>query len=122
MSTSTLAIVNGATLQDGLVELLRIGEALAAAEGEACGVAIYRDQDDGHALEIEPDPELPPGVLENVTRLPVDPWEGKGVTVHRLPELVDAMEAAAERRQLLEYLAAATYGDIIATTEGVHLL
>lgn len=122
VTTTTLAIVNTPTLLDGLVTFLRIGEALEAAASPmlgGCGVTIYEDEH-GHALEVEPDRELPAGVLEYVRRLPVDPWHDRG-TVLRRPDDYDA-EAAAARLELLELLAHVTHGDIIATAQGVELL
>lgn len=118
MTTSTLAIVNAPSLSDGLVELLRIGEALTDAEADGCGIGIRRDPEDGRLLDVAPDPELPPGVLETYFALFVDPWATDG---HPTGLPIDWADAAA-RLELLELLAHVTHGDILATAQGVELL
>lgn len=114
MTTTTLAIVAAPTLMDGLVTFLRIGDALERSAQEA-GVTVYED-DDGHAVEVEPDPELPAGVLEYVRRVPVESWRS---TIWRP---IDP-EASAARRELLELLANVNPSrDILATADKVGYL
>lgn len=118
MTATTLAIVNAPTLMDGLVELLRIGDALAATDNLA-GVAIYRDTQSGRMLDAEPDYEVPAGMLVTTFVDPLgDPWLSDG---HPSGLPIQDPDLAA-RRELLELLAHVTHGDIIATAEGVTLL
>lgn len=112
MSATTLAIVNAPTLMDGMAELLRIGDALHAAQLFGDGVTIQRHSD-GHLIAAEADPEVPTGVLVTEERHEVpDPWDSS------LDE-----RAAIELREVLEVLAqVCPTHDLLATRSGVQLL
>jgi hypothetical protein len=114
VSFTTLAIVHAPTLADGLVQLLRLGDALQLA-GQDCGVTVYRDTT-GRLAEAEADYELPAGVLEYVQRVPVEPF-----TDDQLGTTSQLAEREA-RRELLELLAHATHVDIVATADRVAYL
>jgi hypothetical protein len=119
LSYDTLAIVNAPTLSDGLVQLLRIGDALAAAGRPelGCGVIAWRDAD-GHVTDAHPWRELPPGVIETIPSTAPDPWETPEES-SALPE--DSDNAA--RRELLELLAHINPDrDLLATADGVAYL
>lgn len=117
MTFGTLAIVNAPTLADGLVELLRIGDALQLA-GQDCGVQLYR-WPDGRLSDVEPDYELPPGVLGTADRLEVEPWAEDG---HPTGLPTDWPELQASR-ELVELLATVNPSrDLLATAEGVGWL
>lgn len=114
LSFQTLAFIAAPTLRDGLVQLLRLGDALQSA-GQDCGVSVYHDED-GRLLEAVPDYELPAGVVEYVRRHQVEPWPADEL------QSTDQLADAAARRELLELLAHVTHGDIIASCQGVQLL
>lgn len=112
MSATTLVVVNAPTLSDGLVELLRIADAVAMA-GADCGVSITRDID-GRLVDAEADYDVPAGVLETATQLPVSPWS--------TDSWADYATAAA-RRELLELLATVNPSrDMLATADWVGYL
>lgn len=118
MTTTTLAIINAPTLAAGLVQLLRIGDALQLA-GHDCGVAVYVD-DEHHPLEVVPDYELPAGVLEYVRRIPVEPWSDDG---HPTGLPTDYHGDLMARAELLELLAHVNPDrDLLATADGVGYL
>lgn len=120
MTTATLAIVNAPTLQDGLLQFLRLGDGLTSAE-DICGVTVWHEED-GRIVDVEADPELPAGVLEYVLRCAVDPWDGKGNILARR-SIDHDREAAAARRELLALLANLNPGrDLLATAEDVRYL
>lgn len=111
MSYETLAIVNAPTLAGGLVELLRLADALAAADHLEldCGVIAWREPD-GHLAAAEPWCELPRGVIETRTAEPVDPWTDTDASYRSA--------AAAARLELLQLLAYVNPDrDLLATAE-----
>lgn len=110
MSATTLAIVNAPTLRDGLVELLRIADALQLAADD-CGVWVQRTGD-GRLWDAEADYDVPPGVIETSTRLPVDPWD------HTTWSDCDTAE---DRRKLVEVLAAVTDCDLELTADAIRV-
>lgn len=116
---TTLVTVNAPTLMAGWCEVLTYAEALQAA-GAGCGVSALRD-DLGQLLEADPDPELPPGVIETTCSPAIDPWAA-GARPHPLE--VPEWELPAElHRQLLELLAHVNPDrDILATADAMGYL
>lgn len=118
MNATTLVLVNAPTLQDGLVELLRIADAVQEARRLGAGVWVQRDQD-GRLVEAEADYDIAPGVLE--TSLPsqptIDPW-----AIEQHPYIPPLIQEAAQR-ELVELLAQVNPSrDILATPDGVGYL
>lgn len=112
MTATTLAIVATPTLADGLAELLRIADAVAAADQLDCGVTLVRARE-GHLSAAMPDPEVAPGVLVTEADQPerIDPWAPTHTPA--------AMRA---RRELVELLAYVTHADLVVTADQVQLL
>lgn len=108
MSATTLLVVNGATLADGMAELLRVADAYSDAQAVGAGVAVERHPG-GWVTAVEADYDVPAGVIETYTMQtgehlawPDDPW--------------------LDVRQLLEVVHARTDGDVVATPGGVAWL
>lgn len=113
-AATTLVLVNAPTLRDGLAEALRIADAVYAAGRIGAGVWVQRTED-GRLVEVEPDFDVAPGVIE--TSLPaqgnLDPWADP------LVDLVHRVNAAQE---LEDILARVGPRDLVATPNGVVYL
>lgn len=110
VSATTLVIVNAPTLRDGLVELVRIGDAMIATDNE-CGVWIERTAD-GRMIHALPDYDVPVGVLETTVGNPVQPWRSP------LPPVQDN---PADQTLLLAAVSELTGRDVVATADGIYL-